>query len=69
VHFGRDTKSQILAEGVETAAELESLRKLGVESAQGYFLGRPMPYLEARTLIQKLSLVEGPFPKVVPLTA
>jgi EAL domain-containing protein (putative c-di-GMP-specific phosphodiesterase class I) len=69
VHFGRDTKSQILAEGVETAAELESLRKLGVQSAQGYFLGRPMPYLEARTLIQKLSLVEGPFPKVVPLTA
>lgn len=53
VHFGRETKSQILAEGVETAMELEALRKLGVETAQGYFLGRPMPYLEAAAFVQK----------------
>lgn len=53
VHFGRETKSQILAEGVETAVELEALRKLGVETAQGYYLGRPMPYREAATFIEK----------------
>ncbi|WP_108398345.1 sensor domain-containing phosphodiesterase [Devosia submarina] len=69
VHFGRDTKSQILAEGVETAAELESLRKLGVQSAQGYFLGRPMSPADARMLVQKFGLAQGTFPKVVPLTA
>lgn len=69
VHFGRDTKSQILAEGVETAAELESLRKLGVQSAQGYFLGRPMPFADAQTLVKKLGVAAGPFPKIVPLTA
>lgn len=53
VHFGRETKSQILAEGVETAMELEALRKLGVDTAQGYFLGRPMSYPEAMTFIEE----------------
>lgn len=47
VHFGRETKSQILAEGVETAVELDVLRKLGVVTAQGYYLGRPMPVADA----------------------
>jgi len=51
VHFGRETKCQILAEGVETAIELEALRNLGVEYAQGYFLGRPMPYAATSNLI------------------
>jgi EAL domain-containing protein (putative c-di-GMP-specific phosphodiesterase class I) len=36
---------------VETAAELATLRKLGVEMAQGYFLGRPMPLDAAAALI------------------
>jgi EAL domain-containing protein (putative c-di-GMP-specific phosphodiesterase class I) len=31
-----------IAEGVETAAQLESLRQLGCERAQGYHLGRPL---------------------------
>ncbi|MBF6616184.1 MAG: EAL domain-containing protein [Candidimonas sp.] len=53
VHFGRATKSEILAEGVETAVELEALLKLGVETAQGYFLGRPMPCTEAKVLVEK----------------
>ncbi len=33
----------LLAEGVETDAELSALRQLGVPLAQGYFLGRPRP--------------------------
>lgn len=32
---------QLIAEGVETAAELNTLRELGIELAQGYLLGRP----------------------------
>jgi EAL domain-containing protein (putative c-di-GMP-specific phosphodiesterase class I) len=43
IAFARDTNSSIIAEGVETASELETLQVLGVEQAQGYFLGRPMP--------------------------
>lgn len=43
VHFSSNTGSQLIAEGVETDAELAMLKDLGVTGAQGYFLGRPMP--------------------------
>ncbi|MDP9463451.1 MAG: EAL domain-containing protein, partial [Actinomycetota bacterium] len=33
----------VVAEGVETGAQLERLRSLGCESAQGFFIARPMP--------------------------
>jgi EAL domain-containing protein (putative c-di-GMP-specific phosphodiesterase class I) len=42
IGFARETGSQIVAEGVETAPELATLRAIGVERAQGYFLARPM---------------------------
>lgn len=42
IEFGRQTGSSILAEGVETASELSSLRALGAAKAQGYFLSRPL---------------------------
>ena len=32
-----------VAEGVETRAQLDSLRALGCDEVQGYFFGRPMP--------------------------
>lgn len=41
------TGSRIIAEGVETSQELSALQKLGVENAQGYLLGRPMPLVQA----------------------
>jgi EAL domain-containing protein (putative c-di-GMP-specific phosphodiesterase class I) len=50
VAFGQDTGSGIIAEGVETASELDMLRNIGVGSAQGYFLGRPMPFADAAKL-------------------
>jgi EAL domain-containing protein (putative c-di-GMP-specific phosphodiesterase class I) len=40
--FARQTNSKIIAEGVETTAELETLKGLGIELAQGYLLARPM---------------------------
>lgn len=43
VHFSNDTGSKLIAEGVETAAELATLQELGVTKVQGFFLGRPMP--------------------------
>ena len=33
----------VVAEGIETHADLEALRELGCEQGQGYLLGRPMP--------------------------
>lgn len=47
IAFGREIRAHIIAEGVETAAELASLMRLGVDSAQGYFLARPMPLMDA----------------------
>jgi EAL domain-containing protein (putative c-di-GMP-specific phosphodiesterase class I)/ActR/RegA family two-component response regulator len=41
VAFGHDTGAMIIAEGVETPAELQTLRALGVPWAQGYHLARP----------------------------
>lgn len=42
IHFSADTGSKLVAEGVETASEAAALIELGVDKAQGYFLGRPM---------------------------
>lgn len=41
--FADETGSSVIAEGVETANELQVLEELGVAMAQGYHLGRPEP--------------------------
>lgn len=46
VSFTRDTDRILVAEGVETASELEALRELGVTFVQGYYLGRPQRLAE-----------------------
>jgi len=38
-----DIGATVVAEGVETQAELDTLFHLGVDAAQGFFLGRPGP--------------------------
>lgn len=43
VAFARTTGASVVAEGIETGAELEALRSLGVDRGQGYYLGRPAP--------------------------
>lgn len=41
VAFAAETGAVIIAEGIETAAELDTLRTLGVQWGQGYHLARP----------------------------
>lgn len=41
VTFSRDTRATLIAEGIETAAELDALKRLGVPWGQGYHLARP----------------------------
>ncbi|MEL6958206.1 MAG: EAL domain-containing protein [Pseudomonadota bacterium] len=41
VSFAQDTGATVVAEGIETEAELRTLAGLGVEMGQGYHLGRP----------------------------
>jgi len=43
VSFVEEVGSRVIAEGVETATELDVVRDLGVHWAQGFHLGRPAP--------------------------
>lgn len=47
IAFAHETKAHIVAEGVETEAELRMLEQLGAHFAQGFFLGRPTSLAEA----------------------
>jgi len=42
-HFALATGCRLIAEGVETEAELSVLRTLEIGLGQGYLLGRPLP--------------------------
>jgi EAL domain-containing protein (putative c-di-GMP-specific phosphodiesterase class I) len=48
--FGRKMGCEVVAEGVETVQELETLRAIGATKVQGYLLGRPMPLSDAAHL-------------------
>jgi EAL domain-containing protein (putative c-di-GMP-specific phosphodiesterase class I)/DNA-binding response OmpR family regulator len=43
VYFARTSGCQLIAEGIETIAECDLLKTLGVDLGQGYLLGRPAP--------------------------
>lgn len=43
VTFAAQTRAKVIAEGIETPAELAMLQDLGIRYGQGYFLGRPRP--------------------------
>jgi EAL domain-containing protein (putative c-di-GMP-specific phosphodiesterase class I) len=45
--FAHAMNVEIIAEGVETPAELHALRGIGVTKVQGYLLGRPLSLAEA----------------------
>ena len=44
VQFAEHTGTQLIAEGVETPADLEIWQDIGAHAAQGYLLGRPGPW-------------------------
>jgi EAL domain-containing protein (putative c-di-GMP-specific phosphodiesterase class I) len=51
VEIGHIFDLPTIAEGIETEAELEAVRAVGCDYAQGYFLARPLPLEDARALI------------------
>jgi diguanylate cyclase (GGDEF)-like protein/PAS domain S-box-containing protein len=43
INLARACGMMVVAEGVETAAQAEMLRKLGADTGQGYYFSRPVP--------------------------
>ncbi len=58
VNFAREIDADIVAEGIETGAELETLQALGVPFAQGYFLSHPTPLQTARQALTQSQTVQ-----------
>jgi diguanylate cyclase len=42
IELARALHLNVVAEGVETSTDLESVRRLGVDVAQGYFVAHPL---------------------------
>jgi EAL domain-containing protein (putative c-di-GMP-specific phosphodiesterase class I) len=55
IRYAREARAEVIAEGVETQAELDTLRELGIGKAQGYFFGRPVPLAAALGLAGPVS--------------
>ena len=51
IEFARQTRTAIVAEGVETASEYNALRALGVHTMQGYYLSRPVNLVDITALL------------------
>lgn len=51
LRFVREMDGTMIAEGVETAAELATLERLGVENAQGYLFHKPLSWDDLRALL------------------
>ncbi|MGA8016438.1 MAG: EAL domain-containing protein [Candidatus Dormiibacterota bacterium] len=57
VAFARETQTTIVAEGIETEAELRALRDIGVTHGQGFLLARPMtPPIDERGILEVLGV-------------
>ncbi|MDV8024266.1 bifunctional diguanylate cyclase/phosphodiesterase [Rhodococcus sp. IEGM 1330] len=54
IDLARSLGVRVMAEGVEDEGTLDALRELGCDSAQGYFLGRPMPAEFLADVVAKL---------------
>ena len=44
INLGKTFNMDVIAEGVETAAELNCLKNLGCKYFQGYYFNEPMPF-------------------------
>lgn len=52
VEVGRALNADVTAEGVETASEVSSLRRLGCPLGQGFYFSKPLPELEFMDLVR-----------------
>ena len=60
VRLGRSLDLNIVAEGVETPAQLRTLRGMGCASVQGFLLGRPMPPEDLAAILDRAAIALPP---------
>ena len=53
IDLGHTLDARVTAEGIETADQLELLRLMGCDEAQGFLLGRPMDAVEAAAVLRE----------------
>jgi EAL domain-containing protein (putative c-di-GMP-specific phosphodiesterase class I) len=52
IEMGRALDMTVVAEGVETREQLDNLRELGCDLAQGYYFARPVPAAAVTELLR-----------------
>lgn len=52
VSLGHALGIRVIAEGIENAAQLEILKRMGCDEGQGYYFSRPLPVEEIETFIR-----------------
>ncbi|MBE0598577.1 MAG: EAL domain-containing protein [Desulfuromonadales bacterium] len=59
ISLARTLKLEVIAEGVETAAQATSLQQWKCDGLQGYFFGRPVPAEDLRRLLERQDAPPG----------
>ena len=58
VQFSHDIGAKLVAEGIETPAERDTMQKLGVDYGQGYLFARPLPVVAAQQHLLGIAMEE-----------
>ncbi len=55
IALGRNLGLRVVAEGVETAEQMQFLREQACDEVQGYFISRPVPAAQLESLLRSVS--------------
>jgi EAL domain-containing protein (putative c-di-GMP-specific phosphodiesterase class I) len=58
IDLGKQLGLRVVAEGVETVAELRSLAALGCDEIQGYYVSKPMPASEVAKFVRSRNALQ-----------
>ncbi|MDQ2823671.1 MAG: EAL domain-containing protein [Pseudomonadota bacterium] len=69
IALAHSLRLQVIAEGVETAEQLEYLRALGCDQYQGYFRSKPLPAADFEAMLRAPRGLSAPLSEGVPVPA